>query len=652
MSKLRVQKGNIDRGDAARALLTDTGPADVPIVVSNDGFHANLRRAGQSSLFAKVNDALVLKNRERYTVPYRYRIRLSATSSRTLSLVHPSAQFKVCSFYRDYAHLIPHFCRHSEASLRRPVKIGSSIFFLSGRSNQKKYKGAAIDILMQDRTMRNPGSYFAYAGHDRFHRFFASDDFLKLEKTYSVMRVTDVSKCFTSIYTHTMAWAVKDIEHGKENVAAVSFANDFDHLMQYSNYNETNGIPVGSEVSRIFAEIILQSVDAEVLRAASKLDCRIGIDFTYHRYVDDYVIFAHDEKTLDQIQLFISAALSRYNLYLNDHKTYTVHRPLQTRKSHVIAEATIGLNAFRKRLTDRSPHENACLPMRIRNPSALVRTLVNDIKMACKNAGMGYGEISAFVIGALAHTIEDLIESFPQSALEGDDVRVKYIGVFEALLSAIFFYFTVHITVPTSYAVAKSVILSLRFFNTNIPDATARMNEVVRRLIEDLVRDPELHDIIVDGFVPVELMNIVLASSELPRDYRIDVRELNAAVLGQERVDYFSIVSLLFYNESSDPEFIRSAEETLQEKFLPDANPSRASHDAHLMLDLIACPHLTVGFRMKVLNRLFVDLCLPSGSRQSRLELMSEIESAPWFVNWRQIDLLNHLRKKELSTAY
>lgn len=43
-----------------------------------------------------------------------------------------------------------------------------------------------------------------------------------------------------------------------------SFGSKFDSLMQRMNYNETNGILIGPEVSRIFSEIILQAVDAEV----------------------------------------------------------------------------------------------------------------------------------------------------------------------------------------------------------------------------------------------------------------------------------------------------------------------------------------------------------------------------------------------------
>ncbi len=49
----------------------------------------------------------------------------------------------------------------------------------------------------------------------------------------------------------------------KENVrrSLETFAGKFDRLMQQMDYNEANGIIIGPEFSRIFAELILQSVD-------------------------------------------------------------------------------------------------------------------------------------------------------------------------------------------------------------------------------------------------------------------------------------------------------------------------------------------------------------------------------------------------------
>jgi hypothetical protein len=102
MHKWTLKRGNIDRSNSERALLTDTCPDDVPIIFSNDGFHANLRRNPKSLGLKRIVESIVRSNSERYTVPYRYRIRLTNTSSRQISLAHPAAQYRACLFYQNY----------------------------------------------------------------------------------------------------------------------------------------------------------------------------------------------------------------------------------------------------------------------------------------------------------------------------------------------------------------------------------------------------------------------------------------------------------------------------------------------------------------------------------------------------------------------
>lgn len=650
MASSSIRRGNIDRANSYRALLTDTAPMDVPIVFSNDGFHANLRRSPQTLGLQRIIESLIQKNPERYSVPYRYRIRLTNTASRQLSLAHPAAQRQACDFYQKYGHLLPYFCRHADISLRRPAKVGSSTFYLTRTAEAKRYKGAAIDMLLHDQTVRNPGSYFAYAGHDRFHRFFNSDEFMRLEQTFSMMRLTDISKCFSSIYSHTLAWAVKDIQHGKEHAAAVSFANDFDELMQYANYNETNGIPVGAEVSRIFAEIILQSADVAVLRKAKRINLEAGIDFSIRRYIDDYVIFANRAETLDVIQRLISDALLTFNLHLNEAKTHTIPRPLQTRRSQIISGASPALNQFREAIAETDLGSRMSVPKRIREPRSVVRTFANDIKVACTNGGAGYEDVSPYIIGSISSTMEMLVASFPSAPVEAKRDHELYAKVFDTLLSALFYFFTVHATVTSSYQVAKATILSVRFFKDNLPAAAEHVYERVRILIQDVTTNPSLLSVAMTECVPIEMLNIILASTALPANYRTNVQNIRRRVLEDEGVDYFSVVSLLFYFGSSDPEFIDEIEEKLAKEFLPSATPRRASLDAHLLLDLIACPYLSSGFRRACAQTLLRHLEI-AGSHYSNA-LVAEIGNHPWFVNWKEIDLLNHLRKKELRAVY
>ena len=61
--------------------------------------------------------------------------------------------------------------------------------------------------------------------------------------------------------------------------------------MQRVNYNETNGIIVGPEISRIFAEIILQRIDVNVVNRLKQSPylLTLGRDYEVRRYIDDHL---------------------------------------------------------------------------------------------------------------------------------------------------------------------------------------------------------------------------------------------------------------------------------------------------------------------------------------------------------------------------
>lgn len=74
-----------------------------------------------------------------------------------------------------------------------------------------------------------------------------------------------------------------------------TFGGQFDILMQNLNYGETNGIIIGPEFSRIFAELILQRIDLNVMyylrdnRDSKRLEFKT--DYEIFRYVDDFFVF-------------------------------------------------------------------------------------------------------------------------------------------------------------------------------------------------------------------------------------------------------------------------------------------------------------------------------------------------------------------------
>src|SRR5690606_17626594 len=106
----------------------------------------------------------------------------------------------------------------------------------------------------------------------------------------------------------TISWALFNKAIIKDNIddSRKTFGGEFDELMQKLNANETNGIVIGPEFSRIFAELILQQIDNDILNNLLSSDANQPRlihkrDYEIFRYVDDYFIFYNKEEDKERI---------------------------------------------------------------------------------------------------------------------------------------------------------------------------------------------------------------------------------------------------------------------------------------------------------------------------------------------------------------
>ena len=417
MSKSKSVK--LDKKDKNRALLTDTLPGDTPIIFSNDGLYINAHRYGTSSKAATfdIRDSFFQKFLEpqgRATSPLKYKILKNEVSLRTLSLIHPEAQLSMCRLYEEHSETITYLCSLSPMSIRAPKKTGNS-FYSKEFEVTNKYKEIDIDTLESELSRRHASSYFAYRGFNRIYKLFDSPTYLNLEKRFSSMWMLDVANCFDSIYTHTIAWAIKNKEFIKLHVRHKNqFGQAFDTLVQRSNNNETNGIPIGPEVSRVFSEIIFQSIDVDII---SSLEEKSGLvfhkDYMVLRYVDDYIVFSKSDADSKIISETISDKLSSYNLYVNDNKVKKYRRPLNTEMSNVVVRLKSVLSDFEKKFItmEKKLDERILIPQDIYRPGSLKRNLISNIKCICNDNDAGYEMVSAYVIATFSNKVMKLIDS-------------------------------------------------------------------------------------------------------------------------------------------------------------------------------------------------------------------------------------------------
>ncbi|EFM3680331.1 RNA-directed DNA polymerase, partial [Escherichia coli] len=345
-----VIKKNIklDKKDYLRALLCDTLPGDCPIIFSNDGLYINLteydrvcndllhftpvssflKKIVNPNLDSSISVADRHREKKKQSSPFGYCIVKDAFSQRHLSLIHPRSQINYSEFYKTYSSVITLNTLKSNFSIRYPRKVANS-FFLYENNALEKYKGEDIETTKDELMRKYSSSYFSYGGFNRIYKLFQSKMFIELEKRFSVMWMLDVSHCFDSIYTHSVSWALKNKSYIKKHVKhSNQFGQELDTLMQRSNNNETNGIPIGSEFSRVFAELIFQRIDCNIESCLlSEHGWVNNKDYVILRYVDDFIVFCNGESSAEVITKIINVKLNEYNLQLNVNKLKKYSRP-------------------------------------------------------------------------------------------------------------------------------------------------------------------------------------------------------------------------------------------------------------------------------------------------------------------------------------
>lgn len=142
---------------------------------------------------------------------------------------------------------------------------------------------------------------------------------IELALKYRYMFVTDITNCYASMYTHTIAWAVMGKEEAKEKTQAKGLlGNIIDRYIRGMQFGQTNGIPQGSVLFDFIAEMILGYADKQL---ADKLTANGIEEYTILRYRDDCRIFSNSKDELEKIAFFLQEVLTELNLQLNTKKT-------------------------------------------------------------------------------------------------------------------------------------------------------------------------------------------------------------------------------------------------------------------------------------------------------------------------------------------
>lgn len=267
------------------------------------------------------------------SIPFAYRIMHKRGKYRELAVIHPADQIKMVSFYEKYKSLILYYCQQSRFSLRHPHAV-ACYFYYRDRLHHTLLGKRSDDLELYFNEYENLKTYFSYKRYTQIYRFYEDYRYQHAEKKFAHLQKFDIQACFNSIYSHSIAWATnggkatykrffKGVEDG-------TFGAVWDSLMQKMNYNETNGIVIGPEFSRLFAEVILQYIDKCVENDLYEKGYKWNVDYECYRYVDDHFFFYNNKEVLEAARQSYAYHLNEYKMTISNEKTEDIDRPFIT----------------------------------------------------------------------------------------------------------------------------------------------------------------------------------------------------------------------------------------------------------------------------------------------------------------------------------
>jgi hypothetical protein len=130
----------------------------------------------------------------------------------------------------------------------------------------------------------------------------------------------DISRCYNSIYTHSIPWALHTKKKSKASYKRKAiFGNALDEDSRKMQDNQTIGIPTGPDSSRVISEIILSAIDIELKK---KMPGLAGV-----RVIDDFYLYFKTLGEVEVARVHVHKILKEYELELNASKESIIELP-------------------------------------------------------------------------------------------------------------------------------------------------------------------------------------------------------------------------------------------------------------------------------------------------------------------------------------
>lgn len=598
-----------------------------------------------------------------FLTPFGYKISHKEDEFRELCVPHPRSQLLVSDFYDRCKEAILYFTSLSPFSIRAPHKVAKCIFH-KDKLHLERLSEDASQIEISGNEYESLKSFFVYKEYSNIYKFYESYRYHRSEKKYNNLVKLDISKCFESIYTHSIGWATIGKGAQKEALSESkgSFPDRFDRLLQHMNMGETNGIIIGPEFSRIFAEIILQAIDQEVehkLRNKSP-PLHHQVDYEVFRYVDDYFIFYNKKEDKKLIVDELQHSLKSYKLYLNSAKAVEYEKP-------IITEITMAKQQIAKLLEQKIDFsiedvidENGEPVAKKGSVFIKPNELITSFKTIIKTCDVKYKDMLNYSLSIVERKCGILVEKYMAVSAEHQSPK-QMINAINGILEFVFFIYAVSPRVNTTIRLCRT----LEVFNSLLKSDQigATHVQIVHKMIYDnvcfiLKKNKSTEQ------TQVETLYLLIALVELGRDYWLE-ESILAEYLGIDlspdgtlqapvkSFNYFSItVSLFYMRDKVRYNALRNHIVNFAVKQISDCSDTchKDSELVLLLFDLLSCPYVPEEKKKEAL------LVFGVTDPALAIEIMEysdhKSKSQLWFTNWQNFDFAKELDAKRSQEVY
>lgn len=655
MGKIKISKF-----DHNRVMLTEVLPYEVPINFLNEGMYNFIKEYEKSVQPRTIGQQFVYKiiSYSSHTTPYNYRINKNSSSKRLLSIPHPSIQFQICQLYRDYDALIIELCSRSPISLRAPCKIASRFYEKELALSETPTRIESVDTEVDgfERISAYASSYFTYRKYNFLYKFYDSYESHRIEKKFDHLAKFDISKCFHNIYTESFGWAVKSKEFSKTYSKCFSFERVFQDIMNNANDQESSGIIIGPEFSRVFAEIILQKIDQKIIkRIKSQLELDFDTDYTIRRYVDDYFLYTKDSLKPKKIIPIIKEELEKFKLFVNESKTEFQEVPFITG----LTIAKMDCKELVRETFDAfylEQPDGIIETLKTINPSREANRFIKSIKRIVKDNSVSYESLSGYTLSDIRRKILRAVNDKDVISDISENYNEQILNFITFAIEISFFLYSMDIRVRTTYIITQIVVQLNEFTKKSEPN----FKDAVRKKIFDestllltKMRDQEKYN-------SIETLNLLISLHTNYQEYPISIEEIlrlfNIELKNEmlsiadksERLEYFQLMVLSYFFRNKHLNITSFIQESIKSLLNNSREPLSNTENVCLLLDSMSNPYFEDRFKHEIISN-FMKLINFSGDPE---EVKKYLESREWFFTWRDENLAQILMKKELRSPY